>query len=175
MPPDDPRQQQARTTVLTGLVGNAGGRRVFVDATGAGVALPAAVRRVVGTDPAVGALLRDLGAPVVGCAGEVDGLASVGEPGRPDPAAVAAQRPDVIVAGASDRVLHLDEPLVAALRRVAPVLGVDVDRPAAAAADLRALIGSVTGPPPPPPPSEPPPVVPPRYEAARARWRREHP
>jgi ABC-type Fe3+-hydroxamate transport system substrate-binding protein len=162
VPPDDPRRQPARTAVVTGLVGDAGGRRVFIDATGAGVALPPAVRRVVGTDPVVGELLRRVGAPLVACAGEADGLPPVGGPGRPDPVAVAGQRPDVIVAGAVDRVLALDGPVAAALRRVAPVVAVDLDRPAAAAADLRALIGSVAGPPPPPPPTEPPPVMRPR-------------
>lgn len=52
--------------MLAGLVGDAGGRRAFVDATGTPVVPPPRVRRVVATDDAVGALLRDLGAPLVG-------------------------------------------------------------------------------------------------------------
>jgi ABC-type Fe3+-hydroxamate transport system substrate-binding protein len=152
MPPDDPRRHPARTAVLAGLVGDGVGRRVFIDATGTGVALPPVVRRLVGADPLVVELLRAPGAPVV---------SPVGEPGHPDPAAVAAQRPDVIVVGAVDRVVRLDPHVVAALRAVAPVVAVDVGRPAEAAADLRALLGSADYPPPERPPG-PPRVVPPR-------------
>jgi ABC-type Fe3+-hydroxamate transport system substrate-binding protein len=148
MPPaegEDPRRHPARTAALTGLVGGAGGgRRAFVDATGTSVALPAAIRRVVATDDGVGALLLGLGAPVVGCAGTLDGVEPVGAARGPDPKAVAALRPDVIVAGAVDRVHDLrDGRLVEVLRRVAPVVAVDVERPAAAMADLRALLASV--------------------------------
>jgi ABC-type Fe3+-hydroxamate transport system substrate-binding protein len=142
---DDPRRYPARTSALTGLISNAGGgRRAFVDATGASVALPAAIRRLVATDAAVGALLLDLDASLVGSAGALDGVAQVGAPRAPDPAAVAALRPDVIVAGAAGRAYDLTDPrLVDALRRVAPVVAVDMGRPTAARADLRALIGPV--------------------------------
>jgi ABC-type Fe3+-hydroxamate transport system substrate-binding protein len=158
--PDDPRRHPARTAALTGLISNAGaGRRAFVDATGKSVALPPAIRRLVATDTAVGALLLDLGAPMVGCAGDLDAVEPVGAPGAPDPAAVAALRPDVIVAGAVDRAYDLADPRLAeALWRVAPVVAVDMRRPAAARADLRALIGSVVveRPAAPPVPDRPP-------------------
>ena len=112
-----------------------GGRRAFIDATGAPVALPPAIRRLVATDDRVGALLDELGVPLVGCTGSVDD--------------VAALRPDLIVAGAVDRVHDLlDVRLVVALRRLAPVVAVDVARPAAAVADLRALLGPLIGGPP---------------------------
>jgi ABC-type Fe3+-hydroxamate transport system substrate-binding protein len=142
---ENPRRHPARTAALTGLMGDVGGgRRAFVDATGTSVALPAAIRSFVATDDAVGALLLRLGAPMVGCAGTLDGVESVGAPRGPDPEAVAALRPDVIVAGAVDRAHDLDDVgLVEVLRRVAPVVAVDVGRPAAALADLRALLGSV--------------------------------
>lgn len=136
---DNPRRHPARTAALTNVVSDVGvGRRAFIDATGTSVALPAAIRRVVATADDVGALLLGLGAPVVGCAGALDGVEPVGPPGRPDPAAVAALRPDVIVAGAHDLT---DVRLVEVLRRIAPVVAVDVSRPAVATADLRALLG----------------------------------
>jgi ABC-type Fe3+-hydroxamate transport system substrate-binding protein len=149
---ENPRHHPARTAALTGLISNAGGgRRAFVDATGTPVALPAAIRRVVATDDEVGALLLGLGAPMVGCAGtlddiEADGIQAVGAARAPDPQAVAALRPDVIVTGAVDRLHDLtDVRLVEALRQVAPVVAVDVNRPAVATADLRALLGPVIG------------------------------
>ena len=77
-------------------------RRTFVDATGESVPLLRTVRRVV-ADDAVAALLLELGATVVGCAGTVEGIASVGSPRTPDPAAAAALRPDAIIVGAVDR------------------------------------------------------------------------
>ena len=64
-------------------------RRTFVDATGASVPLLRTVRRVVAADDAVAALLLELGATVVGCAGTVEGIESVGPPRTPDPAAIA--------------------------------------------------------------------------------------
>jgi ABC-type Fe3+-hydroxamate transport system substrate-binding protein len=146
MPPDDPRRHPARTAVLAGLVGDGGGRRVFIDATGTGVALPPVVRRLVGADPRAVELLRALGVSPVG---------------EPDPAAVVAQRPDIIVVSAVDRVLQLDDRVVAALRAVAPVVAVDAGRPSEAEADLRALLGSADYPPP-ERPAEPQRVVPPR-------------
>jgi len=152
MPPaaaEDPRNNPARTAALTGLIGSArGGRRAFVDATGTPVALPAVIRRMVATDDEVGALLLELGAPMVGCAGTFDDVDPVGPPRRPDLEAVAALRPDVIVTGVVDRVHDLaDAALVEALRRVAPVVAVDAGRAAAATADLRALLGAaVAGP-----------------------------
>jgi ABC-type Fe3+-hydroxamate transport system substrate-binding protein len=142
--------------VLGGLMGNGGGgRRAFIDATGAPVALPPAIRRVVATDDRVGVMLHELGVPLAGCAGNVDD--------------VAALRPDLIVAGAVDRVHDaLDVRLVAALRKLAPVVAVDVGRPAVAAADLRALLGPLIGG---PPASEP--VSERRVGAPTARPRRE--
>lgn len=140
-----PRQQPARTTALTGLIGPTVPRRAFVDATGTPVPLPRAVRRVVATHHEVGVLLLDLGAPLVGCAGVLEGVEPVGEPGAPDPDAVAALRPDVIVCGTVDRAHDLrDAALLAALRRLASVVAVDLARPRAAAADLRALLGPAT-------------------------------
>jgi ABC-type Fe3+-hydroxamate transport system substrate-binding protein len=162
---ENPRHHPARTAALTGLISNAGGgRRAFVDATGTPVALPAAIRRVVATDDEVGALLLGLGAPMVGCAGtlddiEADGIQAVGAARAPDPQAVAALRPDVIVTGAVDRLHDLtDVRLVEALRQVAPVVAVDVGRLAVATADLRALLGPVIGE---RPPAEPVPDRPP--------------
>jgi ABC-type Fe3+-hydroxamate transport system substrate-binding protein len=145
---ENPRQHPARTSALTALMSSAGGgRRAFVDATGTPVALPAAIRSFVATDDVVGAMLLGLGAPMVGCAGDIDDIESVGPSRAPDPQAVAALRPDVIVAGAVDRAHDLaDARLIEALRRVAPVVAVDVGRPAAAMADLRALLGAVLRP-----------------------------
>jgi ABC-type Fe3+-hydroxamate transport system substrate-binding protein len=153
--PEDPRRNAGRTSVLTGLISaGASLRRTFVDATGASVPLPPAVRRLVATDDEVAALLLGLGAVIVGCAGTVDGIEPVGPPRAPDPRAVGALRPDVIVVGAVDRTHDLvDERLVHALRQVAPVIAVALGRPAAAAADMRALLGStrdIRQPPPPP-------------------------
>lgn len=154
-PPEDPRRNAGRTCALTGLVSEAASlRRTFVDATGTSVPLPPAVRRLVATDDDVAALLLGLGAVLVGCAGNLDGITPVGAPRAPDPAAVVALRPDVIVIGAVDRVPDLaDVRLLAALRRVAPVVAVEPSRQAAAAADLRAL-GSTRDMRRPPPSSE---------------------
>lgn len=160
-PPEDPRRNVGRTSAVTGLVSEAASlRRTFVDATGASVPLPSAVRRLVATDDEVAALLLRLGAVIVGCAGTLDGIDSVGPPREPDPKAVAALRPDVIVVGAVGRVPDLaDVRLVDALRRVAPVIAVELTRPAAAAADMRALLGGTRDirQAPPPPGQEPPP------------------
>jgi ABC-type Fe3+-hydroxamate transport system substrate-binding protein len=144
---DNPRRHLERNGLLAGLVGNAGGgRRAFVDATGSSVTPPPVIRRVVATDEEVGALLLGLGAPIVGCAGALNDIAVVGAPRLPDPGAVAALRPDVIVTGAVERVHDLmDAGLVAALRKVAPVVAVDVGGQTSAAADLRALLGAVVG------------------------------
>jgi ABC-type Fe3+-hydroxamate transport system substrate-binding protein len=118
-------------------------RRTFVDATGTSVPLLRTVRRVVAADGAVASLLIELGATVVGCAGTVEGIASVGTPRTPDSAAVAALRPDAIVVGAVDGVPDIaDARLLAALRRIAPVIAVDLAHPEAATRDLRALLGS---------------------------------
>lgn len=142
---ENPRRHPARTTALTGLMGNAGGgRRAFIDATGASVVLPPTIRSLLATDDEVGALLIGLGAPIVGCAGTLDGVEPVGAPREPDPEAVAALRPDLIVSGAVDRAHDLhDVGLVEVLRQIAPVVAVDAGRPAAALADLRALLGTV--------------------------------
>ena len=143
-----PREESARkpgqTSAVTGLISDAGGmRRTFVDATGASVPLLRTVRRVVAADVAVATLLLEVGATVVGCAGGVEGVESVGPPRAPDPAAVAALRPDAIVVGAVNRVHDLvDARLVVALRRVALVIAVDLGRPEAATRDLRALLGT---------------------------------
>ena len=132
--------------MLAGLVASGGGRRAFVDATGTPVTMPPAIRRLVATDDEVGALLHGLGAPLVGCAGTCDGVATVGPPRAPDPRAIAALRPDLIVTGAVDRAHDLvDRALVAVLRRVAPVVAVETGRRAVAAAELRALLGAVVG------------------------------
>ena len=140
----NPRQNPARTTALTAIAGAGGGGRAFVDATGTPVPLLRPVRRLVATDDDVAALLLGLGASVVGCAGTVDGVESVGGSRSPDRQAVAALRPDAIVTGVvAGRHDLADVRLVAALRQVAPVIAVDVGRPAEAAADLRALIGTV--------------------------------
>ncbi len=123
-----------------------GRRRAFVDATGAPVALPVALRRLVATDDRVGAVLLGLGVPLAGCAGTLDGVPVVGPSRAPDLRAVAALRPDVIVTGAVDRQHDLvDLRLVEALRRVAPVVAVDVGRERVAVAELRALLGPVIG------------------------------
>ncbi len=133
--------------MLGGLVGSGGGgRRAFVDATGVPVALPTAIRRLVATDEGVGALLLGLGVPMVGCAGTIEDMDVIGASRAPDPQVVAALRPDVIVTGAVDRVHDLVEVgLVEALRKVAPVVAVDVGRPSVAVADLRALLGPAIG------------------------------
>ena len=118
-------------------------RRTFVDATGTSVPLLRVVRRLVVTHVEVTALLLELGAVVVGCAGAVDGIEQVGPHRAPDPAAIAALRPDAIIVGATDRVPDLvDARLVVALWRIAPVIAVDLARPAAAAQDMRALLGT---------------------------------
>jgi ABC-type Fe3+-hydroxamate transport system substrate-binding protein len=145
---ENPRHHSVRNSVLAGVVGTGGGggRRAFVDATGTPVVLPTAVRRVVATDGEVGALLLALGAPIVGCAGTVDDVEVVGAPRAPDPRAVAALRPDVIVSGAVDGQHDLvDAGLVELLRKVAPVVAVEPRRREVAAADLRALLGRVIG------------------------------
>jgi len=144
MPPREESVRKPGQTVVTGLVSEAGGmRRTFVDATGASVPLLRTVRRVVAADDAVAALLLDVGATVVGCAGTVEGIEPVGAPRSPDPSAVAALRPDAIVVGAVDRGYDLaDLRLVATLRRTAPVIAVDLARPESAARDLRALLGN---------------------------------
>lgn len=139
-PPTDPR---ARVTAASAM----GGGRPFVDATGISVPLGGPVRTVLATDESVGALLVELGADVVGCAGTLDGVASVGQTRSPDPQAVAALRPSVIVTGAVDRAHDLADPaVVPALRKVAPVVAVDLGHRASATADLRALIGPVAPP-----------------------------
>jgi ABC-type Fe3+-hydroxamate transport system substrate-binding protein len=135
--------------VLAGVIGNGsggGGRRAFVDATGTPVVLPTAIRRVVATDDEVGALLLALGAPVVGCAGTVEDVEVVGAPRTPDPRSVAALRPDVIVSAAvAGRHDLPDGGLVESLRKIAPVVAVELSRREVAAADLRALLGRVIG------------------------------
>lgn len=160
-PPEDPRRKPGQTSAITALISDAAGmRRTFVDATGTSVPLLRAVRRMVATDEAVAVLLIEAGAVVVGCAGTVDGVERVGPPRAPEPEAVAALRPDAIVVGATDRLHDLvDVRLVVALRRIAPVIAVDLGRPAVAAADLRALLGRGTDmrQAPPPPGAELPP------------------
>ena len=144
---DNPRRHLERNGLLATLVGDAGGgRRAFVDATGTSVTPPAVIRRVVATDDEVGALLLGLGAPIVGCAGPLNDIVVVGAPRLPDPQAVAALRPDLIVTGAVERGHDLmDAGLLTALRKVAPVVAVDVRGQTRAAADLRALLGRVVG------------------------------
>jgi ABC-type Fe3+-hydroxamate transport system substrate-binding protein len=162
MPPNvgpDPRYREPRAAIIKGLVAEGGGlRRVFVDGAGLSVPMPAAVRRVVATDTVVGALLLEVGAQLVGCAGALDGVETVGPPREPDAAAVAALRPDVIVVSLVDGAIDLaDERLAAALVRVAPVVAVDPVTRARTVPDLRALVGRAPAPrtpvqPPPPRP-----------------------
>jgi ABC-type Fe3+-hydroxamate transport system substrate-binding protein len=142
----DNSHNRARRDILAGLVANGGGRRAFVDATGNWVTMPPAIRRLVATDNEVSALLRSLGAPLIGCTGVDGGVVVVGMPRAPDPQAVAQLRPDLIVTGAVDRVHDLvNLALVDMLRRVAPVIAVETGRPAVAVADLRALLGVAVG------------------------------
>jgi ABC-type Fe3+-hydroxamate transport system substrate-binding protein len=173
-PPAESLPKAGQTSAVTGLVSEAGGmRRTFVDATGTAVPLLRTVRRVVAADAAVAALLLEVGAAVVGCAGAVEGVPSVGPPRAPEPAAVAALRPDAIIVGAVDRVPDLvDARLVVALRRVALVIAVDLARPEAATRDLRALLGTGADlrQPPPPPGAEPPPWLR-QVPAPTARYR----
>ncbi|MFP5019875.1 substrate-binding domain-containing protein [Pseudonocardia phyllosphaerae] len=125
-----------------------GGGRAFVDATGARVPLGGVIRRVVATDPGVGALLVELGADVVGCAGALEGVDTVGDDRAPDPARVAQAGPDVVVTGAAGGAHDLTDPaLLGLLRQVAPVVAVDLSRRRASSADLRALLGAVQPPP----------------------------
>jgi ABC-type Fe2+-enterobactin transport system substrate-binding protein len=136
---------QQRNGVLAGLVGAGGARRAYVDATGASVPLPPAIRRLVATDDEVGALLVSLGAPIVGSAGTLDDVVTVGASRSPDPRAVAALRPDLIVTGVVDRTHDVAAGLVTALRQVSPVVAVEAGHGAKAVADLRALLGQVIG------------------------------
>ncbi|MBP2365890.1 hypothetical protein [Pseudonocardia parietis] len=128
--------------------GAMGGGRAFVDATGTPVPLRGPVRQVVATDATVGALLLELGARLVGVAGTLDGVEQVGDERAPDPAAVAAVRPDVVVTGCADGGYDLADPrLLGRLREIAPVVAVDLGRRAETSADLRALLGAVQPPP----------------------------
>jgi hypothetical protein len=88
-------------------------------------------------------------------------VAAVGEP--PDPRAVADLRPDVVVAASTGGELDLPGPLAAALRRTAAVVAVDLARPDAARADLRALFGATDADRRPATDAAPATVVPPRY------------
>ncbi|MDQ4118770.1 MAG: hypothetical protein M3235_17670 [Actinomycetota bacterium] len=125
-----------------------GGGRAFVDATGSPVPLRGPITTVVATDEEVGALLLELGAPLTGCAGTLDGVDAVGDPRAPDPDAVAAKRPDAIVTGLADGAHDvLDRGVLGRLRQIAPVIAVDPGRRAATSADLRALLGPVQPPP----------------------------
>lgn len=134
--------------MLAGLVGGGGGMlRIFVDAVGMSVPIPASARRLVATDDELGAFVLSLGGTLVGCAGALDGVESVGPSRAPDPQAVAALRPDLILAGVVDGTHDLvEEGMVVTLWRVAPVIAVDLGRPAAATADLRALLGPAAAP-----------------------------
>jgi len=142
MATDDARRPSR--PILAGLVGGGGGmRRIFVDHVGISVPMPAAVRRLVATDDDVGALVLRLGGALVGCAGSLDGVESVGPARAPDPRAVAALKPDIILAGVADGTHDLvEERLAITLWQVAPIIAVDLGRPSMAEADLRALIGS---------------------------------
>lgn len=177
-PPEDPRRHTARTSALTSLVGAGGGRRAFVDATGTPVPLRGRIEHVVATDDAgTGATLLGIGVrpvgmgatcgagfdAVLGAAFDLDGIAHLGPASRLDLAAIAELRPHVIVTSAEQGAHNpAIAPQVAALRRIAPVVAIDLTRPGAAAADLRALLGAVAverraaDPLPPPPPPGPP-------------------
>jgi prevent-host-death family protein len=136
--------------------GAMGGGRSFVDATGTPVPLRSPIRTVVATDPEVGALLVEIGATVIGCAGRLGEVPVIGDDRRPDAREVAALRPDGIITGTRDGRHDLDDPTVVdALRRTAPVIAVDLARAggAVARAELRALLGPTGR-------STPPPVDP---------------
>jgi prevent-host-death family protein len=132
-----------------------GGGRSFVDATGTPVPLRSPIRTVVATDTEVGALLVEIGATVIGCAGRLGDVPMIGDDRRPDARAVAALRPDGIITGTRDGRHDLADPAVVdALRSTAPVIAVDTARAAVARAELRALLGP-TGRPAVPPPVDP--------------------
>ncbi|MGE3254054.1 hypothetical protein [Pseudonocardia sp.] len=141
---------------------------MFVDHTGLAVALHRPVRRIVAAHPDVASVLLAVGATLVGTCDAArldgpgaDGLADLGPAGRPDPDMVAALRPDAIVTAVRGRAYVLaGRDLLAALRRTAPVIGLDPTRRRAATADVRALIGPVSVERPTPP--RPRPSVPPR-------------
>ncbi len=140
--------------------GAMGGGRSFVDATGTPVPLRSPIRTVVATDPEVGALLVEIGATVIGCAGRFGEVPVIGDDRRPDAREVAALRPDGIITGTRDGRHDLADPAVLdALRRTAPVIAVDLARAggAVARAELRALLGPTGRP---VPPAVPPPVDP---------------
>jgi hypothetical protein len=140
--------------------GAMGGGRAFVDATGTPVPLRSPIRTVVATDPEVGALLVEIGATVIGCAGRFGSVPVIGDDRRPDAGEVAALRPDGIITGTRDGRHDLADPTVVdALRRTAPVIAVDLARAggAVARAELRALLGPTGRP---APPAVPPPVDP---------------
>lgn len=140
--------------------GAMGGGRSFVDATGTPVPLRGPIRTVVATDPEVGALLVEIGASVIGCAGRLGEVPGIGDDRRPDAREVAALRPDGIITGMRDGRHDLADPAVVdALRRTAPVIAVDLARAggAVARAELRALLGPTGRP---APPAVPPPVDP---------------
>lgn len=131
------------------------------------MALHRSVRRVVAAHPDVAAVLLAIGADLVGTcdAGQLDGcppdVADLGPAGRPDADAVAALRPDAVVTAVRGRAYVVGgHELMAALRRTAPVIGIDPARTQAAAADLRALVGAVSVQSPTPP--RPRPTVAPR-------------
>lgn len=133
------RDRPARAAAVTAVSGS-GGRRAFVDASGTEVPLPARVARVLAADPGIAELLRGQG--VVPLGEEPDGARHDGTA-----AALAALAPDVILVRVEST--DLADPArvrrLAALRRIAPVIAFDLDRPAVTAADLRALLGPATG------------------------------
>lgn len=139
----DPRRRPSPPAALAGLVSAGGGmRRIYVDAIGMSVPMPASVRRLVATDDEVGALVLRLGGTLLGCAGALEGVEPVGPARAPDVRAVAALKPDLILSGAVDGAHDLvDEHTVAALWRIAPIIAVDLGRLTVAEADLRALLG----------------------------------
>lgn len=143
MPPADPRRRPTPPPVLAALVSAGGGmRRIYVDAVGMSVPMPASVRRLVAADEEVGALVLRLGGALVGCGGALEGVESVGPARAPDPRAVAALKPDLILCGVVDGAHDLvDDRTIVALWRVAPIIAVDLGKPTVAEADLRALLG----------------------------------
>jgi ABC-type Fe3+-hydroxamate transport system substrate-binding protein len=140
---EEPRHHAPPPAILAAVVGSGGGmRRIFVDAIGTSVPFPASVRRLVATDDELGALVLSLGGTLVGCGGTLDGVESVGPARAPDPQRVAQLRPDLILSGVGEGAHDLlEERMVAALSRIAPIIAVDLGRRAAAEADLRALLG----------------------------------
>lgn len=139
--------------------GTGSGTRTFVDSTGTAVEVPDRPQRIVAThDESGGAQLLAAGAPVVGMASrdgellpsfaeffDVDGITLTGEHFEPNLEVVAELRPDLIVHAAYDGEITLEPEVVARLREIAPVVGIDTFRPIdEVMADIGELIGGAS-------------------------------